>query len=125
MCGDVHVHSCGSQRLTSGDSTNRTPSYFLSQSLSLNLELTDLFRLSGHQSPGIPPALAGQHEDHRHMPSYLAMTCCVSNSDLFSQIPRVSFRVLNHSTYELGEEATAAQKTTTSAGHLALQNKIP
>ena len=71
MCGDVHVHSCGSQRLTSGDSTNRTPSYFLSQSLSLNLELTDLFRLSGHQSPGIPPALAGQHEDHRHMPSCL------------------------------------------------------
>lgn len=40
------VHSCRSQRLTSGDSLTCSPLRFLRSNLPLNLELTDLLRLT-------------------------------------------------------------------------------
>lgn len=43
------------------------PPYFLRQSLSLNLELTDSARMPGWQAPRIILSPLSQHQDYRHV----------------------------------------------------------
>lgn len=71
---NTFVCTCGSQRSVPGIFLCYSPPYFMSQGLSLSLELIYSARLAGQQALEIHLSLFTQHWDYRHVPPRLDFT---------------------------------------------------